>query len=161
MLLATANGRPAGERFRAAQTDGPLTVKVEGTVRSEHPLALLEVVANGQVVCTLAPQNQMADTGAHESPFSTEVGLATSGWLCVRAFEDRPDGRVRFAHTAPWWVEMDGRPWQLRPEEKDYLVRRVKEEIARSRDVLPPSALAEYEAALARFERLSSSNPAP
>ena len=72
----------------------------------------------------------------------------------MRAFEDRPDGRVRFAHTAPWWVEIEGRPLRPRREEQEYLIRRVQDEIARSRGIVPPTALAEYEAALAHYERL-------
>ena len=97
MLLATANGRPAGETL--AQRSVPAPVQVAGTVLSEHPLALVEVVANGQPVRTVMPQNKLTPAGSRETTFSTEVTLDTSGWLCVRAFEDRPDGRVAIAPT--------------------------------------------------------------
>lgn len=154
MLLATVNGLPPGATIPAA--GGPAKVKVAGTISSEHPLAFLEVVANGQVISTIMPSNKQTATGARETAFATEVALDSSGWLCVRGFADRPDGRVRFAHTAPWWIEIPNRPLRPRREEKEYLIRRVTDEIARSREKLPPEALAEYTAALTRFEKLEA-----
>ncbi len=149
MLLAELNGKSPGETIRPT---GPL--RVTGTIQSEHPLAFAELVANGRVVRTFMPQNKVLATGARETSFAVDFTPESSGWVCVRCFEDRPDGRVRFAHTAPWWVDVPGQPLRPRREEKEYLVRRVRDEIARSKDVLPPECLAEYRSALARFEKL-------
>ena len=66
----------------------------------------------------------------------------------------REGGRFRFAHTAPWWNEVPGKPLRPSQQEKDYLIARVKAEIARSTGIVPASALAEYEAALKHFEAM-------
>ena len=72
----------------------------------------------------------------------------------MRCWEGRPDGRVRFAHTAPWHVDMPGQPLRPRKAEIDYLIRRVEEQIARSKEVLPAEALAEYQRALEAYRRI-------
>lgn len=154
MLSATANGELPGATLRL-DADNPSELTVSGKVRSEHPLAFLEIVSNGRVITTLMPKNGRTPEGAHETAFTAKVPCETSGWLCVRCFEDRPDGRVRFAHTAPWWLEIPGRPLLPTHLERDYLVHRVEEEIERSRHIVPAEALAEYEAALTRFRQLS------
>lgn len=152
MLLAQVDGRDAGATI--AHPAGPAQVCVSGTVTSEHPLAFLEVIVNGAPVSTIMPTNTLDPHGARQSPFAVDVPVESSGWICVRAFEDRPGDRIGFAHTVPWWIEIDGLPLRPRQEERDYLVRRMEDEIARSRAVVPPAALAEYNTALARFERL-------
>jgi hypothetical protein len=151
MLFAEVEGRQPGATFEHAA--GPVRLRVTGTAVSEQPLAVLQVVVNGRVVETMEPLNQSGANGACESRFSVDLSLETSGWLCVRAFEERAEGRVRFAHTAPWWVDVEGQPLRPRREEQEYLVGRMEAEIERSRKVLPAAALAEYEAALARFQK--------
>ena len=71
----------------------------------------------------------------------------------MRAIERRPDGRVRFAHTAPFHFDVEGKPLRPRRAEAEFLVRRVEAEIARSRELLPPEALKEYEQALEAYRR--------
>jgi len=66
----------------------------------------------------------------------------------VRCWEERAQGRFRFAHTAPWFVEVEGRPLQPHREEAEFLVRQVEAEIARSSSVLSSQALEEYRRAL-------------
>ena len=152
MLFATVNGRDPGESFKAVA--GPAKYRVAGTIVSEEPLAFLEVLHNGVAVCTIMPQNRPTPTGARETVFDTELAMDGSGWLAVRGWEERPDGRFRWAHTAPWFVEVPGRPLQPRREEQDFLVGRMRHEIERDRGVLPPEAQAENERALAAYENL-------
>jgi hypothetical protein len=154
MLFARVNNQQPGTTVTTDKS--LLNLAVQGQVLSEHPLANLEVVVNGQVVQTIKPQNCPGKAGHTESSFSTAVEMDTSGWLCLRAFEDRPDGRVRFAHTAPWWIEIAGRPLRPRREEKEYLIQRVQEEITRSQGIVPQEALAEYQKALAHFQGLET-----
>jgi hypothetical protein len=153
MLLATVNMRHPGESLRPAA--GPTTYRVAGTVVSEEPLAFIEVIHNGVAVSTLMPQNRETPEGARASDFNTELVLEDSGWLAVRCWEDRPGGRFRWAHTAPWYVEKPGRPLCPRREEKAFLVERMRFEIERSRGVLPAEAQAENELALAAYQKLS------
>jgi hypothetical protein len=152
MLFATVNDRQAGEVFR--QPARPQLYRVAGTLVSQAPMAFIEVLQDGVAVRTLMPQNRSTPEGAHTSTFSTEVSFDQSGWLAVRCWEERPNGRFRWAHTAPWHIEVADQPVRPRREEQAFLVERMNFEIARSRALLPPEALAEYEHALAAYQLL-------
>jgi hypothetical protein len=126
-----------------------------GSALSEQPLGRIEIVVNGEVARTLEPANRRTERGAHESPIDAEVPVEGTSWLAVRVFEDRPEGRVRFAHAAPWYIDVPGRPLRPRRAEVEYLIRRVEEQITRSAGVLPEPALAEYRAALQRYRAIA------
>ena len=150
MMFAEVNGEQPG----AAITNDRISISAK--IVSEHPLATIEVVVNGQVVKTLMPQNELTPEGARQSEVATELPIETSGWICLRCTEDRPDKRLRFAHTAPWWLDIPGKPLRPSQQEKDYLIQRVQQEIVRSTGILPESAIAEYRAALRHFESLTA-----
>ncbi len=153
MLFAKLDGRQVGETLRL--DDNKTRARVEGTIVSEQPISYLEVVVNGEALVTIMPRSTKSTAGAIETTFATDVPFSTSGWVVVRAFEDRPNGRFRFAHTAPWWIEIPGRPLKPRREEVEYLAGRVRQEIARSQSVLRAEDLKEYEASMARFKSLT------
>lgn len=148
MLFAEVNEQQAGATIA---TD---CAEISANFLSEHPLATIEVVVNGKVVQSLRPQNELTPASVFQSQVAADVSIETSGWVCIRCTEDRPDKRLRFAHTAPWWLDIPGKPLRPSQQEKDYLVQRVQLEIERSTGILPDSALAEYEAALRHFESL-------
>ena len=127
-------GKP-GEVFQ--KTKPGTTFQVKGKIVSEEPLSFIEVLQDGIAVSTIMPQNRPTPEGARESDFSAEVDFEGSGWIAVRCWEDRPGGRFRWAHTAPWHVEVPGKPVQPRREEKEFLLERMRFEIARSEGVLP------------------------
>lgn len=158
MLFATVNERHPGETFRPSAQ--PKQYRVGGTVLSEQPLAFIEVLHDGIVVRTIMPQNRATSNGARQSSFASELTLDHSGWLAVRCWEERPGGRFRWAHTAPWHIEVSGRPLLPRREEKEFLVERMRSEIERGRGVLPPEAQAESERALAAYRRLTTRDDA-
>ncbi len=157
MLRATVNLTPSGSTLRSASLETGWNVA--GSILSEQPLAFAEIVVNGEVVDTIMPKNERTPEQAYRTEFQREVRVPSSGWLVVRAWEDRPDGRVRFAHTAPWWIQIDGHPLRISEPERDYLLQRVDDEIARSAEVVPPAARSEYEAARARFAGLETRPP--
>ena len=113
------------------------------------------MIVNGEVVRTTNSVATRTRTGAHRSHFNEEVELNGSGWIAVRCWEERENGRFHFAHTAPWFVEADGLPLRPRREEAEFLVKRVEEEIARSRDVLSSEALDEYRRALSIYRSIA------
>ncbi len=153
MVFAQVNGRDPGHKFKqAAKTR---SYHVTGQVLSEQPLRTIEIIVNGAVARALTPQNRTTPAGACESAFQTSIDIAEGSWVAVRCFEERPGGRVRFAHTGPSYIEVAGRPLRPRREEVEFLVRRVKDQIARSEPLLPPAALDEYRRALAIYERLA------
>jgi len=156
MLFATLNGKTAGYNFKvpARATDPPRFV-LKGEVVSAEPVERIELVVNGEIIRTLQPSGRRGHSGAHESPFEEMVPLASSGWIAVRCWEERGGGRFRFAHTAPWFVEVEGRPLQPRREEAEFLVRQVESEIARSSPLLSSQALEEYHRALSTYQNIA------
>jgi len=153
LLEVAVEGRDPGHVFAGTAAAG-LTLDVTGTIVSQEPLSYAEVVVNGLPERLLEPGNEPLPGGGFRTRVATTVRIERSGWLAVRAFEQRPAARVRFAHTAPWYVEIDGRPVGVPADRKAYLVGRMRDEIDRSKDVLPAAALAEYRDALAFYERL-------
>lgn len=150
MLDVKVNGQWPGHVFRK-ETQGPFSATVAVIATSAHPLESVEIVANGLVVERWKPNHLLLPNGAYESRWKAKMTLETSGWLAVRCLETRPNNRFRFAHTGPFHVEIPGRPLAPRREEVVYLVEEVEKELERSRGVLPPEAIEEYEKALAIY----------
>src|SRR6266576_2450799 len=138
-----------------AQATGQMRFTVNGDVVSAEPVDRIEVIVNGEVVRTLHPKARRGHAGAQEYRFDETVQLESSGWIAVRCWEERGAGRFRFAHTAPWFVEMEGRPMRSRREEAEFLVRQVEAEIARSSTLLSSQALEEYRRALSTYQSIA------
>jgi hypothetical protein len=158
---AWIKGLAAGRSF---VTTGPMIEssitenEVQARIFSRRP-ATLEIIVNGRIV-----HSQFLPEGRLKSPASTAFirsPLAEKGtrWVALRVWEMEGD-RPRFAHTAPVWFEVPGQPLSARREEAEWLASRVREEITRSRDLLPAAALAEYEQAL-QFYETAAKNAAP
>ena len=148
MLFAKVNDQHPG----ATLSGGKMWLK--GLILSEHPLNTVDVVHNGRIIPVETRSTTRTEAGAWQTEVDAEIACETSGWLCLRCTEDRPDGRLRFAHSAPWRMEIPEKPLRPSQQEKDYLVHRVQQEIVRSTGIVPDSALAEYQAALHHFESL-------
>ncbi len=149
MLLAEVNGQKPGTALEAAPQ-----LKVRGAAHSAAPLERIEIVVNGAVRKTLQPANRKTERGGYESAIEADVAIAGSAWIAVRCWETRPGGRFRYAHTAPWHLETPLQTLQPRRAEIDFLIGRVQSQLARSREVLPAAALAEYERALRIYEQI-------
>ena len=155
LLLAVANGKWSGEHFKA---QGKLRVRVQGSVYFESLRYRVQLVRNGEVieVDDLTPRTNPDDGTTRMAFFNRELEMEESGWVAVRTFVEMPDGRTRFAHTAPWWVEIEGQPLRPRREQADWFVQRTEEEIARNTGVLPAAALAEFHEALAAWKKIQA-----
>jgi hypothetical protein len=152
MLLAECEGRPSGDRLRPAAASKQ--VRVTGIAESSTPLDRVEVVVNGRLVKTIAAANAPRKAGGFASKFDEPIDVDGSSWLIVRAYEVRSGGRFRFAHTAPWFIDVPGKPLAPRAEEVDYFIGRVEAEIDRNRGVLKPEEIAEYERALEIYREI-------
>jgi hypothetical protein len=142
MLMVTVNGRDAGERFRSEGDS--LSLRVEGEIQFYRPVERIEIVWNGEVVRSVEPRNERVGN-ALTTKFETTLPADKSGWLAVRCVSaPLPAGGIPFAHTAPWHVEIAGRPLRPRRREVEYFLGRVEEEIERNRDVLQPVQMADY-----------------
>jgi hypothetical protein len=152
MLLVEANGQKPGHAF---QNREPLRCRITGAARYHEPLSSVEIIAAGKSVRSIEPQNRKTEAGAYECAIDETLDLDSSTWIAVRCYSTNDRGRVRFAHTAPFHVAVEGKPLRPRAAEVDYLVRRVEEEITRNRAVLPDDALDEFRSALDSYKRLA------
>jgi hypothetical protein len=154
MLLVQVNGQPPGHVFKP---DGAQEYHVTGAALSSQPLGRIEILVNGEVVKTIKPDRRKAKNDAWEHLLDEKVKIDGSAWLAVRCFEDRPDCRVRFAHTGPVHFEVPGRPLRPRKVEIDYLIERVESQLTRNTEVLSREALDEYRDALRVYRDIARS----
>ena len=152
MLLVQFNGRPAGTVFKE---DDAKEIRITGSADSRLPLDRIEIVVNGDVIRTVRPANTKAASGGFTSVIDETLPLKNSSWGIVRCFEKQPDGRIRFAHSAPVHCEIDG-PVKPKRREVEYFVQRLEQELVRNRGVLAAEELAEYEQALNIYRELAA-----
>jgi hypothetical protein len=154
MLLAEVNGRSSGTQF--ALKSGKLRrVEVAGEIISDEPVNAVEIIVNGEMAQLFTPVSRKNREGANAARFSRTVEINGSSWIAVRCWEPRPGGRIRFAHTAPWFFDIPGAPLRPRQDDVELLIRSVRQEIARSSGVVPAEVLAEYEKALRIYENIA------
>ena len=147
MLQVTFNESLAGRVFTGFEAS-EFSVRIQGRADSRRPLSRIEVVASGEVVASIDPQNRKTLVGAFESIIDETIVLKSTGWVAVRCFEDHPERRVRFAHTNPVFVKFSGSRLRPRRAEVQYFIDRIREELARNRELLDEASIAEYQKAL-------------
>jgi hypothetical protein len=153
MLFATADNLDPGHVFqRDLSNESSITLAMD--VVSEQPILYGEVVINGVPEQLLRAQNVRTDKGAFRSQLTHAFVPNRSGWCAVRFWESQPDGQVRFAHTAPWYVEVGEEPVYIESHEKQYLIDRIRQEITRSNGIVSPEAMKEYQTALEFYQTL-------
>lgn len=143
MLFAQLNGQQPGHVFSQEEADSQ-PYRLTGTTVSEKELSRIEILLNGEVVRTLQPGNAKTSAGAYESRFDETLTVRATSWIAVRCIEERPGGRVRFAHASPFHIEVPGTTLQPRREEAAFLLKRVDDQLARNTGVLSEAALEEY-----------------
>jgi len=156
MLLVKVNGFDPGHIFRQSG-ENVAAYSITGTAQSIYPLESVEIVVNGQVAKTIEVENRLMPSGAYSARINADVEIASSSWIAVRCIERRPDGRIRFAHTGLFHVEVEGKPLRPRKAEIDFLVQRMQEQIDRDKGVLPADALEEYQRALGIYRSIAQS----
>ncbi|HXJ61699.1 MAG TPA: CehA/McbA family metallohydrolase [Verrucomicrobiae bacterium] len=154
MLLVTFNGQDPGYRAERPEPT-PFSVEIAGTVLSESPVSFVEIIVDGQVLTTerLAPDK--TPVGSYTTSFRLKPTLRGTTWLAARCWEEGSGGRVRFAHTGPVFFDVRGDPPRPRRVEIEWLIERVRREIARSEPLLSAEARAEYQEALRTYEALA------
>jgi hypothetical protein len=154
MLTIDVDGRPPGATIECPSGTVP-RCRISGKATSGRPLKPMEIVVNGRIVERPPAANRPNGRGGYESPIDATVELDGSSWIAIRVFEDRPDGRIRFAHSSPIHVDVPGKPLRPRREEIGYLIRRMKEELNRNQDILQGEGLEEYRKALRIYEEIA------
>jgi len=151
LFRSTANDADPGVTFSHKQS---LSIALKGEIITETPLTFAEVVQDGIPVETIFPRDTRHENGAYVTPIDTSIDASHSGWVAIRAWENRPENRLRYAHTAPWLININDEPRRPRLEEKEYMIRRIQSQIERSQEVLPQSAIEEYERSLSSIKKL-------
>ena len=144
MLLATLSGKLPGHEWSLSSAGTPQQLSLEIHAHSQRPLSHIEVIVNGDVVESIEPQMQALPAGGLEAQVLFDVAVEETSWIAVRAIELQPDGRRRFAHTAAWYVTLNGAPIAPKRPQVEYFVELMEQEIERNRGVLPPPALQEF-----------------
>lgn len=163
MMQVTFNGEQAGHTF---QTDAAShDVRIQGLISNMMPLDRIEILVNGTVVKDVhQPQIQPASRRPVVEKIDEMIRVEGTGWVAVRCFEKLHDGRLRFAHTAPVFVDRSGERPRPFNDEAQHFVERIEREIERHQGVLSPESLDEYQEALAIYRELlgrAVERPAP
>jgi hypothetical protein len=117
LLPVSAEGRPPGQVFRAES--GPMELKLDLSLIALDRVAALEIVQDGRIAATLALD------GAVEQRRTATVTFRESGWFLVRAIAENRR-TFRFASTAPFYVEVGGKP-RVSRKSAEFFVAWVKE----------------------------------
>jgi hypothetical protein len=152
-------GLAAGRSF---VTTGPMLLceraanEIRGTVLSVQAAVEVELIVNGRIVETFSLDGVRNAAGGYQAEFQRQVEASGTNWAAVRVWEKAQHvpgtDRWRFAHSAPLWRDVEGQPLRPRQEEAEFLAKRVRDELARSQELLPPDALREYQSALSVYE---------
>jgi len=149
MIFFDVNGEPAGHTFR--QSEETVTYKVAVTVRGVAGKCRIEIVQDGVVKRI----ERLGGQGNWEARTATTSPVEDSTWFAARCYVEDSNGRERFAHSAPIFIDVPGKPLRPKKPEVEYLISRVKAEIERNTGVLSNEALSEYLAALAAYEEIA------
>ena len=154
MMRMQFNGEEAGHTFKSESAK--TSIRLTGEVECLSSIDRVELIVNGAVARTATLKwKQRSDFHYSKIAVVDEtIQLNGSGWLAVRCFEERADKRVRFAHTAPVFVDVPGMPLAPRKVEVEHFIERIERELARHKEVLNAGALDEYREALAIYREL-------
>ena len=115
LVAFNLNGEPPGAEIRVPAGQ-PYRAKLTAEISSRTPLALVELLRNGQVIAS-----QTAAGEARSARLEQEVTLESSSWFAVRV-TGRPargvvawDGVPR-AHSSPIYVNVGGAPTLVRQD---------------------------------------------
>ena len=152
ILLARVNGSYPGETIRSP-ADEKSQVVVKGKVVYHEKVDRVELVGTGFVQRLEVSWKQL-ESGAWEGSFDYQHDLTRSSFVAVRAFQFNDSGRVRFAHTAPWHVQIGDE--RIRPFkwEVGFFIAEMEKQIARNHEVLGSAALAEFKEALRIYRKI-------
>lgn len=153
MLFVEVNGAQPGSAIKLEAT--AKEVQINAMIESMRPIQSIEYIVNGQVVRTAEAANLKKIDGTFSNRTRNALPISGSSWVAIRVFEENGGRKNLFAHSSPVFIEIPDKPLRPRREEIDYLIGRVKEEIARNERVLSEPALQEYRDALRIYEEIA------
>ena len=154
MMRLQFNGEEAGHTFRSESIAS--AIRVTGLVESSTEIDRVEFIVNGVIRKPEKLKWTNRPDGGRTVAIDEVVSMTRSGWLAVRCFERHSNKRIRFAHTAPVFVEVPDHPLTPKKIEVEHFIERIERELARHKEVLNADALDEYREALAIYRELLS-----
>lgn len=154
LLVVWVNGEWPERSYE--QTDEVVRYEILADMYTTAAKRRIEVLQEGKLITdsgsTVGAGKPLIDRPA--KTLTIRVDVRSSTWFVVRCYESLPDGRERFAHSAPIFIDVPGKPLRPKKAEVEYLISRVKSQIERSGSVLSRPAMDEYHEALAAYEEL-------
>jgi hypothetical protein len=137
-LLLPADRAGAAPRPRARlpgsvlEVEGPTELELRIAVEANDAIEAIEVIRDGAAIERLKPPDAPAPGAGPGAKFSASVKVAVerSTWLLVRAIAAVPE-TLRFASTAPFYVEVGGRPSTVHRRDVERLMAWIDERIGR------------------------------
>lgn len=166
------NGQPPGSVMKDAQPGRyTMELKYQTASRERYSVGL---IVNGEMQAGSYTIDQPSTEGSRlssskASSASYSINLKQSSWVAWKIFEYRDSesltsiegkeaptdaSRIRYAHTAPIYIEIDG-PIKPRKREVNYFIERMEQEIARNTGVLADDEVAEYRKALEIYQEIA------
>lgn len=145
---------------RSFVTTGPMVSierkddSLQVMAQADGPIDSIEWIVNGKVEQQDVSIQERRPDGSSAIEFRRDVRFDTTSWVAVRVWQKSDGGRWRFAHTAPIWFDVAGKPLVPSEQERQYLIDRVEGELKRSRGVLSSDSVKEYEEALEAYRKL-------
>jgi len=136
LLLVTANQTDPGNTIQVP-AGKEKTVHVDIRLTSQDTIAKLELIQNGKVTQTIACSK------ATKQQISHQFTVDHPGWFLIRAIAD-VDETFRFASTAPWFIEVEGKIPHISRTSAQFFLDWVNERIDRvTKNVEDPQNRAE------------------
>ncbi len=152
MLSVTVNDKHPGHLFKQKKKT---KYRVKVFAFTQGTLEKVELLLNGKVVSVIGPETIKGVKDEDKLHFNVVLDVDQTSWLAVRCYEKRGK-RIRFAHSAPFHIEMKDQKIKPRREEIQYLIQRVTSQIKRSEGTLKKDALAEYRRALEIYRKIAN-----
>lgn len=159
ILFFEAGGQKPGGEIRSG---APARVRCRVVLNTLTKPERIEIVRGGDVVHKFRADFAIGDDGIFRFDESIDVPVDSTTYLAARAFVEPPARTtVRFAHSGIVRVTVPDKPLLPRKFEVDHFIRRVESMIAEIKDGKlkagdPVAALAEYERAMAVYQRLAT-----
>jgi len=144
---------------RSFVTTGPMlklhregdNVRIEA--HADGPIESLEWIVNGKSQKLPVESQIKQPDGSCKLQAVLLAKFESTTWFAARVWQQPSPGRWRFAHSAPIWVDVPGKPIAPTAQERQFLIDRVEAELLRSRDVLSNEGIKEYQQALDAYQR--------
>jgi len=141
--LATVQQQLPGHEFKRKSKQAA-TFNWNCEVESLTPITKVEWLINGKVHTALEPVATQTELGTYRFEAQGDFEIGESGWAIVRTWTVQPDGRKRFAHSAPWYFQIAAEPARPPQEQLDYLRGQIETVLQQQQGVLSPEALNEF-----------------